>query len=108
MNIKSLFVIGCLLTLSIRLTAQIHLEQSFNNLQEEAKPWTFWYWMFGAVSAEGITADLEAMKEAGLGGAYLMPIKSINEGSQYQGKAQQLSPEWWKLSSLTEILSMTL
>ena len=40
-----------------------------------AKPWVFWYWMHGAVSKEGITADLEAMKEVGIGGAYLMPIK---------------------------------
>ena len=41
---------------------------------------------------EGITADLEAMKHAGLGGTYLMPIKGIHEGAQYDGKAQQLTP----------------
>lgn len=53
--------------------------------------------MYGAVSKEGITADLEAMKQAGLGGTYLMPIKGINEGAQYNGKAQQLTPEWWEM-----------
>lgn len=53
--------------------------------------------MFGAVSKEGITADLEAMKRAGLGGTYLMPIKGIKEGPQYNGKAQQLTPEWWEM-----------
>lgn len=67
------------------------------NPSNEAKPWTFWYWMFGAVSKEGITADLEAMKQAGLGGTYLMPIKGIKEGPQYNGKAQQLTPEWWEM-----------
>ena len=46
---------------------------------------------------EGITADLEAMNQAGLGGTYLMPIKGINEGAQYNGKAQQLTPEWWEM-----------
>ena len=41
------------------------LREQFQNPSDEAKPWTFWYWMFGAVSKEGITADLEAMKHAG-------------------------------------------
>ena len=73
------------------------LRDQFLNPSDEAKPWTFWYWMYGAVSKEGITADLEAMKHAGLGGTYLMPIKGIHEGVQYDGKAQQLTPEWWEM-----------
>ena len=73
------------------------LRDQFQNPSDEAKPWTFWYWMYGAVSKEGITADLEAMKHAGLGGTYLMPIKGVNEGAQYNGKAQQLTPEWWEM-----------
>lgn len=73
------------------------LREQFQNPSDEAKPWTFWYWMFGAVSKEGITADLEAMKHAGLEGTYLMPIKGIKEGPQYNGKAQQLTPEWWEM-----------
>ena len=73
------------------------LRDQFLSPSDEAKPWTFWYWMYGAVSKEGITADLEAMKHAGLGGTYLMPIKGIHEGAQYNGKAQQLTPEWWEM-----------
>ena len=73
------------------------LRDQFLSPSDEAKPWTFWYWMYGAVSKEGITADLEAMKHAGLGGTYLMPIKGIHEGVQYDGKAQQLTPEWWEM-----------
>ena len=73
------------------------LREQFQNPSDEAKPWTFWYWMYGVVSKEGITADLEAMKRAGLGGTYLMPIKGIHEGAQYDGKAQQLTPEWWEM-----------
>ena len=26
-----------------------------------------------------------------------MPIKGIKEGPQYNGKAQQLPPEWWEM-----------
>lgn len=73
------------------------LREQFLNPSDEAKPWTFWYWMYGAVSKEGITADLEAMKHAGLGGTYLMPIRGVKEGTQYNGKAQQLTPEWWEM-----------
>lgn len=73
------------------------LRARFANPPEEAKPWCFWYWMFGAVSKEGITADLEAMSHAGLGGTYLMPIKSTEQGKEYAGTAEQLSPEWWEM-----------
>ncbi|WP_440132829.1 glycosyl hydrolase [Chitinophaga sancti] len=62
--------------------------------QQNAKPWVFWYWMYAAVSPEGIHADLVAMKEAGLGGAYLMPI---NGKTTYTPVAEQLSPAWWEL-----------
>ncbi len=97
MNIKKLLTAACFVAFSYSAIAQNQLQQQFLNPQGEAKPWTFWYWMFGAASAEGITADLEAMKDVGLGGAYLMPIKGVKEGPQYNGQAQQLSPEWWRM-----------
>lgn len=68
----------------------------FSNPQDEAAPWTFWYWMYGCVSDEGIRLDLNAMHDAGIKGFYLMPIKGVADGKQYGGTAEQLSPEWWK------------
>src|SRR5205823_13272201 len=41
------------------------LEADFHHPPEAAKPWVFWYWMNAAVSREGITEDLEAMKADG-------------------------------------------
>ena len=64
---------------------------------DTTKPWTFWYWMYGAVSPQGIHADLQAMKDVGLGGCYLMPIRGTQERPEYQGKAQQLTPAFWKM-----------
>ena len=61
------------------------------------KPWTFWYWMYGAVSEAGIKADLQAMKDVGLGGCYLMPIRGWEEKPDYEGDVQQLSPKFWKM-----------
>ena len=89
-------VIFLLLLVSTFSFAQSSLYSQFTNPPAEAKPWTFWYWMHGAVSKEGIKADLKAMQEIGLGGAYLMPIRGM-EGSTYPHPVNQLTPEWWKM-----------
>jgi len=73
------------------------LKQIFLHPPKEARPWVFWYWMQGAVSKEGITADLEAMKEVGIAGAYLMPIKDTTSPPLFVPAARQLSPRWWEL-----------
>ncbi|MCR4958835.1 MAG: DNA-binding protein [Prevotella sp.] len=72
------------------------------SLAEAQKPWTFWYWMYGAVSEAGIKADLQAMKDVGLGGCYLMPIRGTEQAPKdlppLPGEpAQQLSPRFWQL-----------
>ena len=53
------------------------------SMADTDKPWTFWYWMYGAVTEEGIKADLKAMKDVGLGGCYLMPIRGSEERTEY-------------------------
>ena len=60
-------------------------------------PWTFWYWMYGAVSEAGITADLQAMKDVGLGGCYLMPIRGNAEHPEYNVQADALSENFWHM-----------
>lgn len=73
------------------------LENAFRNPPAAAKPWVFWYWMQASVSRAGITADLEAMKQAGIGGAYLMPIKGVANPPLMTPPAVQLTPEWWAM-----------
>lgn len=74
------------------------LETAFRHPSGDAKPWTLWYWMYGAVSDEGIRADLEAMADAGLGGAYIVTIRSSDDarGVQYAGDSDQLTENWWQ------------
>ena len=43
----------------------------FRNPPHTAKPHTWWHWMNGNVTKEGITADLEAMARVGIGGAQI-------------------------------------
>jgi hypothetical protein len=53
--------------------------------------------MYGAVSEAGIKADLQAMKDVGLGGCYLMPIRGAAERPEYQGTADALSDNFWRM-----------
>ena len=39
-----------------------------------AKPWVYWFWLNGNITREGITADLEAMQRAGIGGVLIMEV----------------------------------
>lgn len=95
---KKIFSIILLIFLSKYIVAQKNdIESVFKNPPESAKPWVFWYWMHGAVSKAGITADLEAMKEVGIGGAYLMPIKDTSSAIPFQPTVRQLTPEWWSM-----------
>src|SRR5260221_12082831 len=68
------------------------LEMGWQHPPAAAKPWVFWYWMNAAVSKEGIHADLEAMKKAGIGGAYLMHIGDTANPPLYTPSVRQLSP----------------
>ena len=50
------------------------LESGFLNPPDSAKPQTWWHWMNGNITKAGITADLEAMKQIGLGGATIVNV----------------------------------
>ncbi len=74
-------------------------DTAFAQLNQNVKPWVFWYWVQAGISKKGITADLEAMKEVGIGGAYLMTIKgsSASKPALYANPVEQLTPEWWEM-----------
>ena len=64
---------------------------------DEAKPWTFWNWKYGSVSKPGIHADLTGMKNVGMGGIWLMPVREAGERLESQDGVAQPSPEFWKM-----------
>ena len=58
---------------------------------------TFWYWMNGNISCDGIRRDLEAMKRAGIDRAYISDIGSdMPSLSNKPGPVKTFSPEWYK------------
>lgn len=94
---KKLFSFIIVFVLILPSVFSQNLRQLWESPSEESKSWVFWYWMHGAVTKEGITADLEAMKEIGLAGAYLMPIRGIPEKPFLEPSVSQLSPLWWEM-----------
>ncbi|GAB3010477.1 glycosyl hydrolase [Niabella terrae] len=72
-------------------------EVVFANPPDAAKPWVLWYWMHGAVSREGITADLEGLHKNGIGGVYLACIYDTVASIPFANPARQLSSQWWAM-----------
>ncbi|SDJ09095.1 F5/8 type C domain-containing protein [Pedobacter sp. ok626] len=64
---------------------------------DTTKPWVLWHWIHAGVSKPGITADLEAMKSAGIGGAYLLSIKGADNPPIFNPPSVQLTPQWWDM-----------
>jgi hypothetical protein len=69
------------------------LEAQFRTPPKAARPWVYWFIMNGNLSRAGITADLEAMQAAGLGGCVLM---EVNVGIP-QGPVEFMSDRWCRL-----------
>lgn len=79
-----------LLAFAATSAAEDDLAEGFVKPPDSAKPLTWWHWLDGNVTREGITADLEAIKRGGLGGAYL-----FNAGvGMPQGPIRFMQPEW--------------
>lgn len=85
------FVALCLVQNVVQ--AQDALLSGFKNPPPGAKARTWWHWIDGNITKEGITADLEAMKRVGIQEAQI-----FNVGQGYpDGPATYLSPQWLEL-----------
>ena len=69
------------------------LREGFVNPPDSTRPGVYWYFMDGNLSREGMTADLESMKEAGIGNVLFL---EVNVGVP-RGKIDFLSEEWQEL-----------
>lgn len=85
----------CWMMAVCQYAAGLSLEKDFQNPPSESKPIMIWQWMNGLVTKEGITADLEAYKEAGIGG-----VQNFQIGGEQQclvgDMANAIGTERWK------------
>ena len=92
MKTRGLFFCSILLGFALTVSAAPAdpLESGFLAPPDSARPETWWHWMNGNITKAGITADLEAMKQIGLGGA---TIVNVDCGIP-AGTVPFMSPEW--------------
>ena len=69
-----------------------NLPANFANPPVTSRPETWWHWINGNVTKEGITADLESMKRVGMGGATI-----VNIGGGPDGPVDFMSDRWRQL-----------
>lgn len=69
------------------------LEDAFRRPPADARPHTWWHWMNGNVTADGITRDLEAMSRVGVGGVQMFDVGT----GIPKGPVATLGPEWIRL-----------
>lgn len=69
------------------------LRKGFVTPPDSTRPGVYWYFMDGNISRKGMTRDLEAMKEAGIGSVIFL---EVNVGIP-RGKVTFLSKEWQDL-----------
>jgi hypothetical protein len=58
----------------------------------ESRPWTRWWWQGSAVDRQSLTAELESLAAAGIGGVEITPIYGVR-GTEDRF-ISYLSPEW--------------
>ena len=66
---------------------------TFVNPPDSARPWVYWYFMDGHLSPEGMKADLESLKKAGIGGGVYL---EVNIGIP-SGPVQFMSEPWQRM-----------
>lgn len=69
------------------------LSREFVSPPDSARPCVYWFWLGGQVTREGITADLEAMHRAGIGGSLIMTM----DGSIPRGPMRTMDPDFFDL-----------
>ena len=70
------------------------VENGFANVPDDVRIGVYWYWLDGNISKEGVIKDLQSMKEAGIGRAYIGDIGG--EGPR-NGPVVFQSEEWWDI-----------
>ena len=74
------------------------IEKGFQTPPDSVKPSVYWYWLSDNISKEGVTRDLEAMAEVGIGRAFIGNIGLDKNDTPY-GNVKLLTDEWWGVTA---------
>jgi hypothetical protein len=79
------------------LADMTQIKEKFLTPPDSARPHTWWHWMNGNITKEGITADLEAMARIGIGGAQIFNVADKSSVNIPAGPVEYMSEEWLDL-----------
>jgi hypothetical protein len=77
-----------------KLSSSGDLEKNFVSPPNSARPGVYWYFLDGNLNGKEMTADLESMKEAGIGNLVFLEVEI---GSPPKGPVAFMSPQWQEL-----------
>src|SRR6056297_3482657 len=84
---------GCSKTGDLPKAKYDRIQNGFVTPQDSNKIWCYYYWIGDDISKEGVTKDLEAMKEFGIG---TVLIGNINP-DEVDGPVPLFSDTWWEI-----------
>ncbi|MBN2063806.1 MAG: hypothetical protein JW745_03310, partial [Sedimentisphaerales bacterium] len=73
------------------------LQADFTSPPPTVQTSTYWYWINGNISKEGVIADLESMKAVGINRAFIGNI-GLGEHECPYGPVKVLSDQWWEIT----------
>jgi hypothetical protein len=98
MNSLRLFLLTCLWA-PLAVAAPPAASPVWPATTQTAKPWTRWWWPGSAVDRKNVTAQLEAIASAGIGGVEITPIYgALGSEARY---LDFLSPQWVDMLAYT-------
>jgi hypothetical protein len=71
---RCVFLCVLLFSFTPAVSAAVDLRADFISPPDSARPGVYWYFMDGNMSREGMTADLESMKDAGIGNILFLEV----------------------------------
>ena len=80
-------------------TAQQSQVRGWPSIAAETKPWTRWWWQGSAVEPRSLSAQLQALAAAGIGGVEITPIYGVR-GAEDRF-IPYLSPRWMAMLDYT-------
>jgi len=87
------FAVAAVVSLCRAQISPAKLQRSFRQPPSSARPHTWWHWVNDNVTKEGITADLEALAKAGVGGVQIFHV----DVGVPAGPVKFHSPQWFAL-----------
>lgn len=72
------------------------LRAGFVDIPDTMQTSVYWHWLAGNISEEGVIADLDAMKQAGINRAFIANI-GLTPQEVPTGDVRFMSDEWWRI-----------